>query len=207
MAPHLLPAGVLKQFWRSLGDLRAGLRGSGGDTPEVLEKTGEHYRAKHEEISCDLWDFQAALADAARSRDDETARQALRRAIDAYRGDLLSGVGYSWVEPVRQDLHRRSLDAHLRLAELDDRAGRAQLAVEVLERAIDLDRYAEEPYRRLMDLHATHGRPDAVTATWQLLRRRLADLDVDMDETTANLYRSLTSPSAPSPSRSVRLSS
>ena len=58
-----------------------------------------------------------------------------------------------------------------------------------------------------MALHATHGRPDAVTATWQLLRGRLADLDVDMDETTAHLYRSLTSPAAPQPSRSVRLSS
>ena len=126
-----------------------------------------------------------------------TARAALRRAVDAYRGDLLSGVGYSWVEPVRQDLHRRALDAQLRLAELDDRAGHPELAVAVLERAIDLDRYAEEPYRRLMALHAAHGRPDAVTATWQLLRSRLADLDVDMDETTARLYRTLTNTDAP----------
>ena len=126
-----------------------------------------------------------------------TARAALRRAVDTYRGDLLSGVGYPWVEPVRQDLHRRALDAHLRLAELDDRAGHPELAVDVLERAIDLDRYAEEPYRRLMALHAAHGRPDAVTATWQLLRSRLADLDVDMDETTARLYRTLTTDRRP----------
>jgi DNA-binding SARP family transcriptional activator len=205
--PDTSPDQVRRQFWRPFGDLRTRLRSTGDTSLEVLEKTGEHYRPNPTEIACDLWAFQAALARAARAAEEETARAALRRAVETYRGDLLSGVGYSWVEPVRQDLHRRALDAHLRLAELDDRAGRPEMAVEVLERAIDLDRYAEEPYRRLMALHATHGRPDAVTATWQLLRRRLADLDVDMDETTANLYRSLTSPSAPSPSRSVRLSS
>jgi DNA-binding SARP family transcriptional activator/nucleoid-associated protein YgaU len=204
--PDTDPDQVRRQFWRPFGDLRTRLRSTGDNSLEVLEKTGEHYRPNPAEITCDLWRFQAALAEAARADDDETARAALRRAVGSYRGDLLSGVGYSWVEPVRQDLHRRALDAHLRLAELDERAGRPELAVEVLERVIDLDRYAEEPYRRLMSLHAAHGRPDAVTATWQLLRTRLADLDVDMDENTARLYRSLTTDTSSS-AHSVRLSS
>jgi DNA-binding SARP family transcriptional activator/LysM repeat protein len=204
--PDTDPDQVRRQFWRPFGDLRTRLRSTGDNSLEVLEKTGEHYRPNPAEIACDLWRFQAALAEAARADDDETARAALRRAVETYRGDLLSGVGYSWVEPVRQDLHRRALDAHLRLAELDERAGRPELAVEVLERVIDLDRYAEEPYRRLMALHAAHGRGDAVAASYQLLRRRLADLDVDMDETTARLYRSLTT-DTPSTARSVRLSS
>jgi DNA-binding SARP family transcriptional activator len=204
--PNTDPDQVRRQFWRPFGDLRTRLRSTGDNSLEVLEKISEHYRPHPGEITCDLWSFQAALGDAARANDDETARVALRRALDAYRGDLLSGVGYSWVEPIRQDLHRRALDAQLRLAELDDRAGHPELAVAVLERAIDLDRYAEEPYRRLMALHAAHGRPDAVTATWQLLRSRLADLDVDMDETTARLYRSLINTDSPA-SRPVRLSS
>ena len=204
--PDTDPDQVRRQFWRPFGDLRTRLRSTGDNSLEVLEKTGEHYRPNPAEIACDLWRFQAALGDAARADDDETTRAALRRAVETYRGDLLSGVGYSWVEPVRQDLHRRALDAHLRLAELDERAGRPELAVEVLERVIDLDRYAEEPYRRLMALHAAHGRPDAVAATYQLLRSRLADLDVDMDETTAWQYRSLTT-DTPSTARSVRLSS
>ncbi len=205
--PDTAPDGVLKQFWRSLGDLRAGLRGSDGDTPEVLEKTGEHYRAKPDEISCDLWDFRAALADAARSRDDETARQALRRAVEVYRGDLLDGAEDPWVEPVRQDLHRRALDAHLRLAELDDHAGYSDAAVATLERAVELDRYAEEPYRRLMVLHAEHRRPDAVTATWKLLRRRLAELDLDIEAATVNLYRTLSATGPSDVPRPIRLRS
>ncbi|MDA8310153.1 MAG: BTAD domain-containing putative transcriptional regulator [Actinomycetota bacterium] len=205
--PDTAPDGVLKQFWRSLGDLRAGLRGPGGDTPEVLEKTGEHYRAKPEEISCDLWDLQAALGNAARARDDESTRQALRRAVDAYRGDLLDGAEDPWVEPVRQDLHRRALDAHLRLAELDEHAGCVDRAIAVLERAVELDRYAEEPYRRLMALHAACGRTDAVVGTWKLLCRRLAELDLDVEPTTERLYHTLSAGASIEASRPVRLSS
>ena len=62
--------------------------------------------------------------------------------------------------------------------------------------AIDLDRYAEEPYRRLMALHATRDRPDAVTATWRLLHKRLGDLDLEVDAATVRLYRSLTATDA-----------
>jgi len=207
--PDTPPERVLNQFWHPLGDLRAYFRGPAGETLDVLEKLGEHYRPNPAEITCDLWDFQTGLAEAARATDDRSARQALRRAVDAYRGDLLAGSDYPWVEPVRQDLHRRALDAHLRLAELEERAGHPDAAVETLERVIDLDRYAEEPYRRLMALHAGHDRLDAVTATWQVLQRRLADLDVDGDDATARLYRSLTAPDATSPGRPrpIRLSS
>ncbi|MGH8994441.1 MAG: AfsR/SARP family transcriptional regulator, partial [Acidimicrobiales bacterium] len=207
--PDTDPDQVRRQFWRPFGDLRARFRSSGDGALDVLEKTGEHYRPHPAEISCDLWQFQAALSDAARAGDEESARAALRRAVDVYRGDLLQGVGYAWAEPVRQDLHRRALDANLRLAELEDHAGCPDAAVDTLERAIDLDRYAEEPYRRLMALHAAHGRIDAVTATWQLLQRRLADLDVDVDDATARLYRSLTAHDVRPPTRThpVRLSS
>jgi DNA-binding SARP family transcriptional activator len=139
---------------------------------------------------------------------DQQASAALRQAIDAYQGDLLAGSAERWVEPVRQDLHRRAVDAHLRLAELEDHAGHPDAAFAVLERIIDMDRYAEEPYRRLMALHAAHGRHDAVTATWQLLQSRLADLDVDVDEATARLYRTLSSdPDVPANTRSIRLTS
>jgi len=195
--PDTPPDRVLDQFWHPLDDLRAYFLGPAGETLDVSEKVGEHYRPNAAEITCDLWDFQGALAEAARTTDDESARQALRRAVDAHRGDLLAGSDYPWVELVRQDLHRRALDAHLRLAELEDHAGHPDAAVDALERVIDLDRYAEEPYRRLITLHAAHNRLDAVTATWPLLQRRLADLDVDGDDVTARLYRSLTAPDAP----------
>jgi DNA-binding SARP family transcriptional activator/LysM repeat protein len=206
--PDTTPERVAKQFWRAFGDLRARLRGPGDEALDVLTKTGEHYQPCAVEIACDLWEFQTALADAARGTDDQ-ARAALRQAVDTYRGDLLQGSDYPWVEPVRQDLHRRALDAHLRLAELEDHVGHPDAAADTLERAIDLDRYAEEPYRRLMALQGAHGRIDAVTTTWKLLHQRLGDLDLEVEPATTRLYRSLTT-SAPDISdgaHPVRLSS
>ncbi len=190
--PDTPPGRVLKVFWHPLGDLRSFFRDHGGEALEVLEKLGEHYRPSPTEIRCDLWDFQAALTEAARAEAAGGARAGLRRAVDAFRGDLLEGADYPWVEPVRADLHRRALDAHLRLAELEEQAGHLDAAVAVLEQAIELDRYAEEPYRRLMALHGAHGHHEALGAVWQCLGRRLADLDVEMDPATIRLYRSLT---------------
>lgn len=194
--PDTPPDRVRRQFWRPFSDLRARLRDLGDDALDVLAKAGEHYQPAAAEIACDLWAFQAALAGAAQADGDDNARAALRRAVEVYRGDLLQGADYPWVEPVRQDLHRRALDAHLRLAELDDHAGHPDAAANVLERAIDRDRYAEEPYRRLMALHAAHGRLDAVTSTWNLLQARLGDLDLDVESATAGLYRRLTAETA-----------
>lgn len=200
------PDGVLRQFWRAFGDLRTRLREAGGDSLDVLVKTGEHYRPATEEIACDLWELQGALGDASRADGDDVARTALRRAVDAYRGELLQGCDWRWVEPIRADLHRRALDAHLRLAELEEAAGCSERAAEVLERAIELDGYAEEPYRRLMTLHGTQGRTDAVRATWKLLNRRMNELDLEVEPATARLYRALTAELADHP-RPLPLSS
>ena len=108
------------------------------------------------------------------------------------RGELADGCDWPWVEPVRADLHRRALDAHLRLAELEIAAGRTDAAQAVLGRAIELDGYAEDPYRRLVVLHAETGHPDAVRGTWQLLNRRLAEVDLEVEAQTARVYRDLT---------------
>ena len=197
--PDTAPGRVHGQFWRSFSDLRARLREAGGGDLEVLAKAGEHYRPCGTEIDCDLWEFQAALGEAARADDPEVARAALRLAVEVYRGDLLAGMDRPWVEPVRQDLHRRALDAHLRLAELEEQTGRPDAAVEVLEHAIERDRYAEEPYRRLMVLHAGHGRPGSVTDVWRLLQGRLAELDLDVETATADLYHQLTADQEPRP--------
>lgn len=190
--PDIASDGVLRQFWRAFGDLRTRLRDAGGDGLDVLEKAGDHYQPAASEIACDLWDFEAALAEAARASDEDAARAALRRAVDAYKGELLQGTDWLWAEPIRADLHRRALDAHLRLAELEEAAGYPDAARAVLERAIELDRFAEEPYRRLMALHGAHGRTDAVRATWKLLNHRMAELDVEVEAASARLYRTLT---------------
>jgi DNA-binding SARP family transcriptional activator len=181
-----------KPFWRALGELRTRLRGVDVEALDVLTKTGERYGLTGTEITCDLWEFQSALGAAASADHDEGCGQALRRAVDTYTGDFLQGWDEPWIEVARQDLHRRCLDAHLRLAEIEDHGGDPERAVTTLEGAIDLDHYAEEPYRRIMTLQAAHGHPDGVRATWKLLQSRLDDLDLDVEDATTRLYRSLT---------------
>jgi DNA-binding SARP family transcriptional activator len=205
--PDTPPDRVLKQFWHPLGDLRSFCRGPDDTNLEVLKKAGEYYQPNPDEISCDLWDFEAALSEAAAAgEEDDRARGALRRAVGAYDGDLLAGTDHPWIEPAREDLHRRAVDAHLRLAELEEQAAAFEAAIEVLERVIALDHYAEEPYRRLMTLYAAAGRHDAVRTTWRQLQRSLAEIDVDIDDATTRLYHDLTT-KAPSTPRPIRLSS
>ncbi|MHB1986660.1 MAG: BTAD domain-containing putative transcriptional regulator [Acidimicrobiales bacterium] len=190
--PDTDPARVHKQFWTGAANLRTRLGTTSEPPTKVLIQTGEIYRLDADAIACDLWQFQAALRDAAHSDSDTRARDALRRAVEVCAGDLVQGADYRWVEPVRQDLHRRVLDAHLRLAELEEQLGAPDAAEAVLERAVELDRYAEEPYRRLMSIHGRRGRPDAVKTTWRLLECRLEEIDVDPEPATLRLHRSLT---------------
>jgi len=189
--PDTDPKLVHRHFWTAAANLRTRLRETTDAESKVLDQAGEVYRLDPTVVSADLWDFQAALGGAARTGDDTAAAQALRRAVDAYRGDLAEGAGWIWAEAPREDLHRRAIDAHLRLAELEESLANSAAAVAVLERATELDRYAEEPHRRLMLLQAHQGRTDAVKATWRALQRRLVEIDLDPDPATARLYRRL----------------
>jgi DNA-binding SARP family transcriptional activator len=197
--PDTSPDLVTKRFWRALGNLRSRLRN--GDTPQkvdLLIRSGNHYRPKADEIHCDLWEFENCLSVAAHADNATVIISALRSAIDTYRGSFASDVDYLWAEPIREDLHRRALDAHLRLAELEEGLGRPNAAVDVLSRAVALDPFAEEIYRRLMGLHGRMGRTDAITGIWQSLQRNLAEIQLDPEQTTTRLYRTLTNWPCPS---------
>jgi DNA-binding SARP family transcriptional activator len=190
--PDTSPELVTKRFWRALGDLRSHLRHEdSNERYEVLIRSGDHYHPQREQIACDLWEFQDYLSQAARASSDDEALDALRKAVDVYQGDFVSDVDYLWIETVREDLHRRALDAHLRLAELEEVCENPDAALDVLSRSVDLDCYAEEVYRRLMALQARIGRPDSIAATWHQLQRNLAVLEVDPEPATVRLFQDL----------------
>lgn len=192
--PDTDPRQVHRQFWLAASNLRTRLRSRELPELKVLAQAGDVYRPEAGTISCDLWDFQAALRAAVRASDDTTVQEALHAAVDAYGGEFAATTDYLWAQPVRADLHRRALDAHLRLAEIEERLGRPEDAADVLERAIGLDGVAEEPYRRLMAVQARLGHPEALRATWRTLQRHLADLDIDPEPATVRIYRQLTEP-------------
>lgn len=141
------------------------MRGPDGGTDEVFETAGGHYRAQPNEISSDLWVFEAALDRAGRSPDEETTGLARRRAVDACRGDLLDEAEDPAIEPVRANLHLCCVDAsiRMRLVELEGHAGFSEVAVAAWERSVKLDYDAEEPNRRRTALQFNPGRPNAMT--------------------------------------------
>jgi DNA-binding SARP family transcriptional activator len=186
--PDVPPERGPQRFWTALGNLRSRLRDLAGQPVEVVAKSGEHYHPEFGVLDVDVWRFQAALRECANT-EPTIAMEALERATDAYRGDLVQGLDYFWIEPVREDLHRRALDAHVRLAELQAEADLLDAAIETLDRAITIDPVAEELYRRSIDLLARGGRHDAIGRTWAKLVTNLADLDLDPDAETVSLMR------------------
>jgi DNA-binding SARP family transcriptional activator len=196
--PDVPPDKGPQRFWTALGNLRSRLRGpTGAPRVELLIKSGDHYAVQAEVIDADLWRFQSALAETLTASEGvDAAKVALGEATSIYRGDFAEDADYLWAEPVREDLHRRALDACVRLAELQANEGQLDAAIAALERAIEFDPYAEEIYRRLMRLHAERNRPDALVRTWRLLQGRLAELDVEPDDSTLKLYRELSQASS-----------
>ncbi len=188
--PDADPRRGRERFWTALGNLRSRLHGPGKDGVEILAKSGDLYRPDPAVLEVDLWCFETALGDAAHADAPAQVTDALQRATGAYGGDFCPALDAIWVEPVREDLHRRAIDAHLRLAELYAKE-HPERALGVLERTIELDPICEEAYRRLIALQADLDRRDAAQRTWRLLQGRLAELDLDPEETTEHLVHEL----------------
>jgi DNA-binding SARP family transcriptional activator len=157
----------------------------------IIDRAGERYQADPAVLHCDLWRFQAALADATAATEDPAVIAALQRATAAHAGDLVDGTYYEWAEAPREDLRRRAVDAAARLAELHQQTGDPNAALAALDHAVTNDPYTEELYRRTMRIQAGLSRPDAVRRTYRLLETRLADLDVEPDDTTDRLLHKL----------------
>lgn len=191
--PEADPKRSVEWFRTVVGNLRSTLRQASGLGHQMfIDRADGGYQADPILIDCDLWRFQRALARAQDASDDSEARQALAAAVAAYTGDLVEASYYEWAEPAREDLRRRALDAATRLAELHERAGDNDAALVALERAIGVDPYAEELYRRTMRLQAACGRSDAVGRTYKYLETRLAELDADPDPATERLLAEVT---------------
>jgi DNA-binding SARP family transcriptional activator len=193
-----------ERFWTALGNLRSRLHGPGEDGVEILSKVGEHYRPDSSVLDIDLWRFEAALTEAARTVERVALVAALERAAAAFGGEFYPSADALWVEPAREDLHRRALDVHIRLAELYSEDGHHDAAVAALERAIELDAICEDAYRRLIVLQARLGRTDAAQRAWRLLLGHLAELDLEPEAATADLVHEVLTPRPVSADRQTR---
>jgi two-component SAPR family response regulator len=134
------------------------------------------YRPNGEEITCDLWDFRDCLEQAQRTDEPTHARDLLHRALELSKGDLFAGGDYPWAMSAASSLMRQTHDAALRLVQLESEAGRSDIAISVLERAISMEPYAEDLYRSLMELRLSIGTTVSTAAVYDELSVRLSEI-------------------------------
>lgn len=187
-----------ERFWTAMSNLRTRLRNPEPDKGKdddsdvaVIARHGEHYRIPDGMLTVDLWNFQAALTDASHAASASIEAQALTRAADIYHGDLAGEVDYWWAETAREELHRSALHTLVRLAELHSSSAELPAAIDYLQRAMRLDPHAEAIHRRLIQALTTGGRDDEALRCYRQLAGRLADIDLEPDETTERLVAEL----------------
>ncbi len=158
----------------------------------IIETRASGYRLLlRDGARCDLWEFQAALADAEHANSDPPRIAALRRAVAAYQGRFCGELDAAWAAGPATAWEQQAIAAHQDLADLladDDPTG----AAAVLEQALrTTDPHFEPLYTHLMRLHGAAGRLAEVRRVHDRLATRLAALDTQVSPATTALLARL----------------
>jgi DNA-binding SARP family transcriptional activator len=192
--PEADPGRGSEWFWTALGNLRSRLRDATGEKKlKVIEREGDRYRVEPL-FDVDLWRLEQAMSLGATEADDFGRAAAYDRVAATYTGDLLTGADWAWAETPREDLRQRVLDVLVWLGDVRWASGDARGSWQALQRAVEVDPYAEQIYRRIMRLQAKLGRPDDAAATFRRLQGRLVEIDLEPTPESAKLHAELTVP-------------
>jgi len=136
----------------------------------------------------DIDEFLAALDEAAEAdRSGET--EALTRAVELYRGDLLAGFYDDWLFPDQSQLRTKFLVALERLADLAMARGDYETALTLARRLAQENEFDEEAHRRVMRIAVLLGRHNEALRQFEECRRILAEeLGTEPSAETVDLY-------------------
>jgi DNA-binding SARP family transcriptional activator len=141
-------------------------------------------------VSCDVAEMESLVA--------AGTEEALRKALDLYRGDFLDGFSINeerfdqFVTGERDRLHRVALRAHAQLVDLQSKRGALDEAIGTAQQSLRLDVLQEPMHRTLMRLYLQSG--DVVEALQQyescakVLKR---ELRIEPDAETKALQREI----------------
>ena len=141
-------------------------------------------------VSCDVAEMESLIA--------AGTEEALKNAIDLYRGDFLDGFSINeerfdqFVTGERDRLHRVALRAHAQLVDLQSKRGALDEAIGTAQASLRLDVLQEPMHRTLMRLYLQSG--DVVEALQQyescakVLKR---ELRIEPDAETKALQREI----------------
>jgi len=174
---------------QTLSTLRKELAQLSPDGPILIEEN-DLLGLDESMIQCDVAAFEPLVA--------AGTEEALVRASQLYRGDLLDGFQINeerfdqWVIAERDRLHRMALRAHAQLLELQSRRGAIDDAIATAQRSLRIDILQEPMHRSLMRLYMQSG--DLVNALQQyetaakVLKR---ELRIEPDAETKGLHRDI----------------
>ena len=168
---------LTQQIWR----IRSVVNDALGDDADILVATNRDIRINLDiEIDSDIDAFVNGL-DQLQRRNRGGRRGSsideLSAVIDLYRGDLLAGYYDEWIEPHRNEYHRRYLDAMARLAKMHAQSGDFDAALRCSQALVAAEPLADQWQRDVIRYYALNGQP---TAAEQYYQRYVDELQREM---------------------------
>ncbi|MGZ8438278.1 MAG: BTAD domain-containing putative transcriptional regulator, partial [Candidatus Limnocylindrales bacterium] len=141
----------------------------------------------------DLWIDMEAFEQAARGARSDSPLASLQQARELYRGEPLPDDRYAdWAVRPRETLAQDYLSLLARIAELEERDGRREAAIDCLREVLDLEPSDETAHRNLMRLYALGNRRQLALRQFEWLRTILArELEVEPSRESRELYREI----------------
>ena len=177
---------------------RANLRQSLSSLRKALNSDGDAYLATDSDqislagpgIELDVAMFEQLIA--------EATPDALKRAAELYKGDLLDGFSLkeepfeAWARAERERLRHLASDMFTKLIAHCDEVGDTERCVETAARLLTLDPLRESAHRIMMRAYAAQGRQTLALKQFETCRDILKrELGVEPDPETIALYREI----------------
>jgi LuxR family maltose regulon positive regulatory protein len=182
------PGRGLTAFHTALTRLRNALRVNEPAPRFVLVETGE-YHLDVARFNIDVDEFDAALANARATSNDETSARWLEQAIGMYQGEYLQNLYYDWLFPERRRLSQDYLGALRQLADYHFTHERFTRSLDLLHRALRMDNLLEDLHCQVMRVYAALGDRAGLMQQYQELKEILAgEMSIEPLPTTKKLY-------------------
>lgn len=160
------------------------------DFAATVEFSLGSYRMSAPDLSTDVATFEAA-AQAAENLGDERWEQA-ESALALYRGQLLEEHDYAWAIPLRRRMQNACQTMMTRMAQFELRTGRGAGAIRRLSRLQEMEPYAGDICRLLLEAYAAIGDGNGLRAHYSAYVRLLAnELGIEPDPATRACYERL----------------
>ncbi|WP_067902636.1 BTAD domain-containing putative transcriptional regulator [Nocardia vaccinii] len=176
----------------ALGRLRGAVATATGHQAVLLIEDRPRYRLDPAAVTVDYWEFTAAVVARRQTSAEAEHIAASRRILDiaSATATLAADLSDPWVEQLREAARHSTLNALGWLAN-HTLTQDPRTTLGMLETAVETDPYNEPVWQDILRLHAKLGEYDALTRTYSLLTRKLAEIDATPSPQTRQLLEQL----------------